>query len=136
MKFAVIKSSPDGIASVMVDGIEAAAEEVFCHDGWESLAAMRKAIMEWGPSARPGEVFKTPRSAIVCAALNPAGFDVACDECGEEDDVDWKDLGPVEDGNVEQEAECQRCGHRWQDVFAPSERRVLFKRGRFREAGA
>ena len=49
-----------------------------------------------------------------------------CPYCGHDDvDLDYRDLEPVEGGDVEQVVSCPGCGRRWKDVFRLAEVREL-----------
>lgn len=52
-----------------------------------------------------------------------------CPYCGAAvKNIDYSNLEPVEDGDVEQECECRNCGNRWKDVFRLVEVRELARR--------
>jgi hypothetical protein len=124
MAFCVYKSSMDGIGGSSGQlNIKQAAEEISYAKGWESLDKLRAAILKWGKSAKPGAVFCTAASVIVCASVEGVAPD-ECDKCGS-DHVEWGDINGEEGGQLKQESECIACGHRWIDTFTLTERYAM-----------
>lgn len=126
MKFRVIKASIDGIcggdSTLFLKQVLAG---VRYHAGWSNLNEMHAAIRRWAKQAKPGSCFKTRGSAIVATGCidSPPEVD-KYPKCGEEN-LDYGDLDPVEEGNIEQTVTCPKCGERWQDIFVLAERHEL-----------
>jgi len=128
MKFYVLKSSVDGIGGAAgLYAAEEALREVFCSKGWASIGELKTAVSRWMATAKPGDVFTTAVTAIVCAGCGSPHAE-GCNKCLSSD-VEWHEFDPVENGNVEQRGECRECGHFWCDVYSPAERRTLKKGG-------
>jgi hypothetical protein len=51
--------------------------------------------------------------------IKTAGQD-RCPYCkaeNEDDNIEYEDLSPVEDGDIESTAHCLQCGRKWIDIF-------------------
>ncbi|MBW3596918.1 MAG: hypothetical protein KY475_06540 [Planctomycetes bacterium] len=54
------------------------------------------------------------------------GGQQCCPYCRRDaDHIEYGDLTPVEDGHIEQDARCMRCGRRWRDIFTLTDVRSL-----------
>ena len=128
MRFKVLKSSLDGISggAYSYDTVYEVLREVSYHNGWPTLKDLHSAILDWSRVARPGDVFCTQVTAIVAVANRLSRVDDICFHCGS-DGLEYGDIEPVEDGNIEQVIRCAKCGERWQDVFSLIEQRALAK---------
>jgi len=126
MNFLVLKSSFDGICNAgKFTQIEEVIREVYYSKGWDSIEELHKAIKKWTIKSQAGEVFCTSTTAII--KINWNSNDGNSDECPycQSSDLDYGDLDPIEGGDFQQRVLCSKCGKKWMDVFALTERRGL-----------
>jgi hypothetical protein len=129
MAFRVLKASMDGGMAgreATYATIGDAAQEIYNYSGWETLKTLREAIVAWGQKARPGEVFTTAASAVVCVGLERTPpEDDHCPFCHEESGLDYDDILVAASGDVEQVVRCLSCRKEWVDVYCLASRRLL-----------
>lgn len=128
MPFKVIKSSFDGIcgAGATYATIDEVLPEVSYHKGWDSVQQLHVAIRKWADNARPGSVFCTQVTAVVCVGVDRYDRDDdVCHHCDYEEGLDYGDIGGVEGGDLEQKVSCPSCEREWIDVFVLAEQREL-----------
>lgn len=130
-KYRVIKSSFDGVSGGdSLFTLKEALSELYHCKGWDNLKQMQASIKRWAKVAKPGDVFKSAVSCIVCTGcLDGIPSVDQCPKCGN-DSLDFSDLDPVEDGNIEQRVSCPECGAHWQDVFVLAERHELYDKAK------
>lgn len=131
MIFKLIKSGFDGLCGeYRCDSIDEALTHIVTHRGWESREQLHESIRKWAKQAGTGSIFSTQVTAIIAVGVDKCSQqDDICPFCGEEE-LDYKELGPVEGGEFEQEVSCPHCNKRWMDVFVLSDRRELVSRTR------
>lgn len=122
--FYVLKSSLDGLCGANhAMSLKRVCEEISYHRGWETLEQLHDAIRTWGAKAQPGEIFKTPASAVVVGPRE-VGDELDRDECAscDECDLDYDEIELGEDDRFRQGVSCPHCGATWTDIYTLTSR--------------